>query len=122
MISEPVGLDTESVLALSCTADRSWFRIPTRGIRGTVDRSGFLAWTDSEKVSGRTGEDTVTMRPWDVAPSVGGPSVGLAGVVPSALPVDRFCETAHGVAQLIAPEESVLRMLETAVALSLIHI
>lgn len=58
----------------------------------------------------------MTTRPWDVAPSVGGPSVGLAGVVPSALPVDRFCETAHGVAQLIAPEESVLRMLETAVA------
>ncbi len=54
--------------------------------------------------------------PWDLAPSVGGPSVGLAGVVPSALPVDRLCETAHGVAQLIVPEESVLRMLEAAVA------
>ena len=56
----------------------------------------------------------MTTRPWDLAP--GGPSVGLGEMVPSALPVDRFCDTAHGVAQLIAPEESVLRVLEAAVA------
>lgn len=53
---------------------------------------------------------------WTPAPGVGGHSVELAGVVPSVLPVDRVCDAVHQAAQLVAPEESVLRVLEAAVA------